>query len=829
MSARFSTLTLNFLFVFLCFSLYSQCPTCGNGVVDAGETHLTCPQDISHGATCTSPCAQPSPYEAAAGIRIAHDFVGTTTYGAAGLPAGWSFAGAPTPTTSGALPAPDGYGAKGGLVQPNCSGLCTSTNGFCIGNIASSSAVGAGGTGGKLGANFDGRANVTQNSSYAVLRGQGNPTLVSETFNMSAVEGFKIQFWLNASESSCGQGNGWGSCTGNTAFLDFSSNGGTTWVQIMQMNTSSSNSDMCTNATANTFWISEGTWSRVCLTVFKSSTSPGNFYPAATANTAPSGIMVNSTYFTANFKFRIRYAQTASCTSGITATNPGRYLAIDYPVVTSGGQMIPCGISFSNMCGYGADNNDDGVGSSTLTTLSTAFGTIKRGVNHAERGVEIFNSQTASFGNQNLTGSNFTTNFDLCNPEGGDNQCIDWRLNNNSYAVVYECVTDWEPSSNGVFVSYYKNGTAQSVGMTKVTTAGKTPTIGWRMTASRYVNCSGSMDLNPGCNGYYFQSASLPTQFIRAFYALKINSTGQAYSYYGPSSCSNYFNGPTFAPIMVPDTLSGSGNYVTCSNGELRFLGTIDYCSTTGFVGSNAPNFSVTGPGGFAEVFPNGDTSLTAITTAGDYILTPQFPASAGQCMDCARSTCITVTAADISGCVTPLAVELIDLQAVRDENEVIVTWKTSAEKNNAYFTVSHSTDGLTFSPVAQVPGCGSCAGERVYETKHTSPQEGVNYYRLNQTDVDGQSKSVKTVSIEFLNEKLRIIPNPSTGLFQLEIDQPNSVITIENSAGLLIYSSMQQEQGTLTIDLSKQPKGVYLISVKNEESIQLGRLVLGL
>jgi hypothetical protein len=84
------------------------------------------------------------------------------TYSTAGLPVGWSFAGAPTATTAGALPTADTYGAKAGLIQPNCSGSCTATNGFCIGNL-SQAPFGSWCwryANGKLGANFDGRANV---------------------------------------------------------------------------------------------------------------------------------------------------------------------------------------------------------------------------------------------------------------------------------------------------------------------------------------------------------------------------------------------------------------------------------------------------------------------------------------------------------------------------------------------------------------------------------------------------------------------------------------------------------------------------------------------
>jgi hypothetical protein len=455
--------------------LPAQCATCGNGTVDVGETPANCPQDQPHGATCTSPCAQPAPYASTVGLRLFVDFSGTTTFGGAALPTGWAFASGPSATTSGTLAAAgtDAYGAKAGLVQPNCSGSCTATNGFCIGNLASSQAVGSGGSNGKLGANFDGVPNVAANISYAVLRGQGNPTLVSPTYNMSAVTGFKVQFFLFPSETSCGQLNSWGSCVGNAAYLDFSSNGGTSWNQIMQMDISSANGDMCLNNATNTQWLTESSWSRVCLTVFRDAAAEGNFYPAATSTTAASGMLLNAAYFTANFKYRIRYSQTASCTSGITATNPGRYLAVDFPTITSGNELIPCGLSFINMCGYGEDNHDDGVGS-TATTLTTVFGTVRRSPNEAERGVEIFTSQTGAFAAQNLSGSAFTTNFDLCNAEGGDRQCIDWRSNNNSYLAVYEVLSDVEFSSGTPRVSYYKGTTAQSAPMTKVTAAGKT-------------------------------------------------------------------------------------------------------------------------------------------------------------------------------------------------------------------------------------------------------------------------------------------------------------------------------------------------------------------
>lgn len=806
-------------------NVMAQCPDCGNGVIDVGETTANCPEDIAHNSTCTSPCGSPAPYESTVGIRVAQDFTGTTTFGASALPAGWTFASGPSATTSGTLAAAgtDAYGAKAGLVQPNCSGSCTSTNGFCIGNIANSVAVGGGGVGGKLGANFDGRTNTNQNLSYAVLRGQGNPTLVSPNFDMSAVEGFKVQFWLCASESSCGQTNGWGSCVGNTAYLDFSSNGGTSWTQIMILNNSSSNSDMCTNNTSNTFWIQEGTWSRVCLTVYKTSSSQGNFYTAASGTTAPSGIMVNSAYFTSTFKFRIRYSQTASCTSGISATNPGRYLAIDYPVVTSGNQLIPCGISFINMCGYGADNNDDGVGS-TATTNTIAYSTVRRSMNQAERGVEILTSQDATFASQNLSGSTFATNYDLCNAEGGDRQCIDWRTNNNFYNVVYECLTDWEAPTGDVKVTYYKNSTPSSLGLTKVTAVGKTPTIGWRYSGSRFVSCGSTSDLNPGCNGYLFTTNSLPNQFIRAFYGLATNSLGQSWQFYGPTSCSNFFNGPFFAPISSPSTVSGAPNYVICSGSDLVFTGAADYCSSSAFVGS--PTLSITGPGGFTETITSGGTGTVPVTIAGDYTVTASSPTSPAQCIDCKRTVCVTVTQAEIDNCASALPVVLNSFKATASDGMAFLQWTTESEQNSAYFFIERSEDGIQFETIGNVEAAGNSSTALIYGFIDEQPLPNLNYYRLRMTDINGNVRFSSVVTVQFKENRPEVVPNPTNGHFEVRNIYFPAELTITDLRGDVV-TKRSVVSDTAEFDCSFLRSGIYLIRILSTRGTQNCRLVI--
>lgn len=678
---------------FFAFDLMGQCPNCGNHTIDSGESNLNCPQDVPQPPTCTS-CASIGTFDPNNGIRQTWDFVGTTTFSTTGLPAGWSFASAPSPSTSGAALANDVFGPRHGLVQPNCSGSCTGTNYFCIGNIANLVSSGSQ----KLGGNFDGRTNVTQNLSYVVLRGANNPALVSPSFNFSGVESFKIQIWLNVSETSCGQMNSWGSCSGNQARLDFSADGGTTWSLNMLLTTSSSNVDMCNNSTTNTFWVQEGTWSRICVTVFRSASSPGNFYTFANANTAPSGIVVNNAYFTNNFRFRIVYLQSASCNNS-TTTNPGRYLAVDYPVVTSGNQVIPCGISFIKMCGFGEDNNDENVGSNTSTSTQIAFGTTRRGVNQAERGVEIFTSQNASFQSVNTSGASLPSNHNLCDSEGGDAICADWLSNNNSYFVVYECLTDFEPTSGSVQVNYYKGASPQSFQLTKVTAAGKTPAIGWRWTGSRFINCSNSADLLPGCSGYYFSTTSLPLQFLRVFYGLSIDGLGRTYAYYGPNSCTHYFNGPFISPRTQLQATVSAPNYIACNGNQVAFIGISNFCQTSSaFTGSSTVSvFGPNNPNLLFETINSNTLGNQPVTTPGEYVIVANAPNSPTQCLDCRQKICLNLTTADLDALnCNPLSIQFENFILLYNPEWVLLQWKfPSNEISHFNIQAGNSPDNL--------------------------------------------------------------------------------------------------------------------------------------
>ena len=842
---------------FFCFSLtslWSQCPNCGNGLIDPGETYLNCPADVlgtNIPASCVANCDQPAGKDPATGLRVTGiDFSTTTTnyYSPASataatlpqtLPTGWAFGGANAATTATAVPAADVFGSQTGVVQP--TGCCSNgQNGFVTASFTSSSAVGSGGCGGLLGANFDGQNNVSSNPSFVVLRGgtgTTKPTLVFSSYNNSAVEVFKIQFFIGA-------GGSWSCVTLPQVFLDFSADGGSSWVQIMQMGTGTS-TDMCSGLTSNTAWFSEGGWSRVCLTVFKSAASgnhpAGNYYAHAAGNTAPSGMMVDNRWFTANFRYRLRF--NGGC-GGITAAtnfngtkppgNPGLYVYVDYPVFTSGNQCIPCGLSFVNMCGFGDDTNDDGVGSDLFTTSTTPVGTVRKGVNMAEKGAEIFTLNGTS-----LSGSLFSTNDILCDAEGRDKQC----MTANGLAVQFLVTQDYQPSGSCGSASiptlnYYRlsshgasTATTQSITMSPVTMSGRTNLIGWRSRATIFLQCNGGVgDTHGACLGYLF-SVPTSTKQPRGFYNLFINNTtGRASSVYGAAStCRGYFAGPVVGPLSdvdlsQPDTDQGTG----CDGANLVFTADARLCN-----GSPAQAMRVTVQGPLPSLathssYLSGADGTVAISQPGEYLISTE-PANTDSrtwgCIDCKRTQCVQVTQAMIEDCVV-LSLESLGLEATWLEgNKALLVWPSDLSKNRAStLRIERSANGRDFETLAELPAT-------LAEFIDVQPLPGDNYYRLQDQDTQGLRRYSPIRQLFFAQTQAELLGLVQEGQrlsarFYLPEAQLVDCRILDAWGRPLSQNRFQGQAGSqsLDLDLGQAPAGFYILQIQGRASTRLSR-----
>lgn len=91
--------------------------------------------------------------------------------------------------------------------------------------------------------------------------------------------------------------------------------------------------------------------------------------------------------------------------------------------------------------------------------------------------------------------------------------------------------------------------------------------------------------------------------------------------------------------------------------------------------------------------------------------------------------------------CNVVLPVELVDFRGESDGNRNKITWITSSEINNDYFTLYESKDAVTWNEVSVVDGAGNSNTELTYTSYDESSVNGITYYKLEQTDFDGMTK----------------------------------------------------------------------------------------
>jgi hypothetical protein len=89
------------------------------------------------------------------------------------------------------------------------------------------------------------------------------------------------------------------------------------------------------------------------------------------------------------------------------------------------------------------------------------------------------------------------------------------------------------------------------------------------------------------------------------------------------------------------------------------------------------------------------------------------------------------------------LPVELMHFTSVPLGNIVEINWATASETNNDFYTIEKSMDNLNFFQLGYLKGAGNSNTTINYVFKDADPLNGINYYRLMQTDFDGKTNDV--------------------------------------------------------------------------------------
>lgn len=171
-----------------------------------------------------------------------------------------------------------------------------------------------------------------------------------------------------------------------------------------------------------------------------------------------------------------------------------------------------------------------------------------------------------------------------------------------------------------------------------------------------------------------------------------------------------------------------------------------------------------------------------------------------------------------------PLPITLISFEAQICERSVCLTWQTETEINNDYFTVEKSKHGLNWEVVDSIDGAGNSNSILEYEIIDKNPNHGLSYYRLKQTDYNGDFEYTEPNSVNFEginSEKQSIYPNPAKSIITISgLSGDKESYKYYNSIGQDVTSlirTLNMTDSELRLDISQLEKGVYFIRTKSK------------
>lgn len=168
-----------------------------------------------------------------------------------------------------------------------------------------------------------------------------------------------------------------------------------------------------------------------------------------------------------------------------------------------------------------------------------------------------------------------------------------------------------------------------------------------------------------------------------------------------------------------------------------------------------------------------------------------------------------------------PLPVELINFKGVQEENNIELSFTTASEKNNDYFTIERTTNGVDWEVVNRVKGNGTTDKASFYSVLDRNAVNGKNYYRLSQTDFDGASKIYKIIAVNYnamSTINYTIYPNPTSNKWINIAYESKSSSPVK----CFVYTMQGQQIEEYTLNASNETMQFELPSQNNIYMIEL-------
>ncbi len=176
-----------------------------------------------------------------------------------------------------------------------------------------------------------------------------------------------------------------------------------------------------------------------------------------------------------------------------------------------------------------------------------------------------------------------------------------------------------------------------------------------------------------------------------------------------------------------------------------------------------------------------------------------------------------------------PLPVELLDFHtAVANNREVSIFWSTATENNNDYFSIERSTDAIHWEEIEKVQGAGNSNNLINYSTSDKDPYMGQSYYRLKQTDANGDFyySDVSTVNI---TQSGGITINYESGNIQVNTKEGDALsVNVYDYSGIQVKNtSWESASENTSIQVDDLRSGMYIVVAESAGQKEIRKFFL--
>lgn len=295
-------------------------------------------------------------------------------------------------------------------------------------------------------------------------------------------------------------------------------------------------------------------------------------------------------------------------------------------------------------------------------------------------------------------------------------------------------------------------------------------------------NAIDSMNADLGCAGVYIDASTVSTIPPNSSFLI-LNETVCADAFDWSSMCSAT-TGNIYVLFSDDATWTSAGQFSNSPPAAGRYFRTI-------FEGC-AQNYK------YDNALPSGDGAIVF------------WDESAGN-----------AAAYDTNGCSLPatvLPITLIHFKGTVIENgKNLLEWSTSSEINNDYFTIERSANASDFNAIRTINGAGNSNVQLNYNFVDDSPNAGINYYRLKQTDFNGDYAYSEIIAINNNLSDINIYTANSFLFIESNKTGMNGSIQIFDALGRVIFSD--KIASNTKISTANFSTGIYIVKIGTSDN----------